>query len=542
MCVIIAPIAVLCYLLPNMEKYSKKWLSLMKGLLLVYPLCGLMIGVGNLMGHVFGNLAVDSDGNAQAGFALSAMVVTAIPYLFVPTLLKSSLAAMGNLGAKISGFGSKLRGGASRKIKGSNAMKNSRERAGEFRTRIRAGVDKDGNVKNVGRFGKAIRGGNRGMARARAQYLKNRDTRNREDSLMGVGFMAAQVAQEKKATADEIENEMTLLKSVTNDGANEAAVVAAFDDAMKNGNWNKARAAMRLAGRRKDTATNFAAATLLNDEKEYDQAALSKVAKEISEGEMSKNYRAGAPFAFEYASDLNKGTAKGADGGKAKNFADWMANKENLHNALQHHVTTGQELAGVQGKNLRQMADLISANNMDDYDVKYLRKLSQEAIRTNKENGTQLDLSKAEQIYRLAYGDAEYLDKMKADGIGELSKSGARASAAQVDNNNTAGAARADETFSTRTPQQPAINVSALGTDALLDIATNPNSSMDDATRTAAENDEYYKRVATSAMQHPQVAPSPDSGVPTELPPPNLPPEPPQPAPPQQPQQPGNNA
>ncbi len=61
--------------------------------------------------------------------------------------------------------------------------------------------------------------------------------------------------------------------------------------------------------------------------------------------------------------------------------------------------------------------------------------------------------------------------------------------------------------------RQPAIDVSALGIDTLLDIVTSPNSSVDDATRTAAEN-EYYKRVAISSMQHPQNPPQnpPQSG------------------------------
>lgn len=356
---------------------------------------------------------------------------------------------------------------------------------------------------------------------------------------MGVGFMAAQVAQEKRAGADEVANEMILLKSDTNDGAEEGKVQAAFDDAMQKADAalakgdkatadkyiNKARAAARLAGRRKDTAARFAEATLLNSKKSYNATALGKIAKEISEGETAKSYRSGSPFTFEYASQLNQGTAMGADGKTpAKNYADWLANRENVHASLDHHVTTSDELMGVQGKNLQQMVDMINAGKMNGYDVGYLRTLSQKAIRTHKENGTSFDISKAESIYRLAYGDGEYRDKMKADGIGNLIKSSEVRGA-----DSGSGAARAEEVFDVQGAPQPvaqqaapvtgpqpqttpvrpvevpvrqqqtvstnehALDVRALEDETLLDIATNPNAQNSDATRTAAEQ-EYLRR------------------------------------------------
>ena len=527
-CVVVAPVAMMCYLLPNTEKIFKKWLNLMKGLLLVYPLCGLVIGAGDFVGRIFGNLAANSSDALQMGFALSAMIVQAVPYLFIPTLLKSSLAAMGNLGAKISGLGSRIRGGTSKRIQASGAMKNSKERASEFRTRVKAGIGRDGKEKNLTGIGRALRGGKRGMARARAQYLRNQDVRTREDSLMGAGFMAAQVAQEKKAGADEVANEMVLLKSKTNDGANGSEVIEAFnssmdaaDEALARGDKatadkyiNKARAAARLAGRRKDTATDFAMGTLLSG-KRYNSEALGKVAKEIAEGETAKSYRSGSPLAFEYASQLNQGRAMGADGETpAESYADWLSNSGNIHDALEHHVTTGEELMGVQGKNLRQMAELAKSGAMSSNSVEYLRTLSREAIRTNKENGTQFDFTKAEPIYRLAYGEDEYRSKMVADGIGNLIRANEVRGAEPGSD-----AARAEETFSVREGQQSAaqrvtsaepsqsveapvrqqptsgqaIDVRALGDETLLDIATNPNAQNNDATRSAAEQ-EFLRR------------------------------------------------
>ena len=408
---VISPLAFACYILPNTKKLFDKWVKLGQGLLLVYPIVGLLVGGGNYVSRLLLSSGV---GENSFAMAFMAMIVGVVPIFFIPSVLKGSFVTMGNLGAKISGFGDRMRRGTSKRVQESAAYKAAQERGREQGTRFRAGIGRDGNARNVSRFGRLIRGGQRGMARARGQYLKDQDARIREGSLMGIGYAAAQKAQEKRAGADEIANEMILIKSDTNDGANETKLQEIFDEAMENKQWNKARAAMRLAGRRKDTAAKFTEGTLLNSKKSYSPEALSKVAKEISEGETAGNYRAGSPFAFEYASQWNKGATN------TISYADWLSNKENIHDALTHHVTTGGELMGVQGKNLKAMADLIKDGNMNDYDVGYLRNLAQEAIRTNQQNGTAFDANKAEQIYRLAYGDNAYQARMNADGVGNL--------------------------------------------------------------------------------------------------------------------------
>lgn len=152
-CVIIAPIAILCYLLPNTEKVYKKWFSLLKGLLLVYPICGLVVGAGDFMSRIFGNLAASGNDWTQLGFALGAMIVQVLPYFFIPAILKGSLAAMGDIGAKISRFGRGLSGRAGKAIKGSDAMKMSHQRANENRMMRKAGINsKTGELTARGRM------------------------------------------------------------------------------------------------------------------------------------------------------------------------------------------------------------------------------------------------------------------------------------------------------------------------------------------------------------------------------------------------------
>ena len=54
---------------------------------------------------------------------MAAVVIGIIPIFFVPTLLKSAFAAMGNIGSTISGFGNRMRSGATRGLKNSGAYK-----------------------------------------------------------------------------------------------------------------------------------------------------------------------------------------------------------------------------------------------------------------------------------------------------------------------------------------------------------------------------------------------------------------------------------
>ena len=139
---VISPLAFVCYALPNTKSLFDKWLKLGQGLLLVYPICGLMVGGGNYASRML--LAA---GVANSGFvgALTAMLMGIVPIFFVPTVLKSSFAAMGSIGAKISGIGKSLGGSLQRGVRNSNRDKDLQTRGMERRTRIRAGYDKNGN-------------------------------------------------------------------------------------------------------------------------------------------------------------------------------------------------------------------------------------------------------------------------------------------------------------------------------------------------------------------------------------------------------------
>ena len=109
--IIIAPLAFVCYALPNTDKLGKKWFDLFRALILVYPICGAIIGLGQLAGGILSSID-------NAGMKIAAMIVQVLPFFFIPMLLKNSLTIMGNVGAKISSYGRSLGQKASRGAQG----------------------------------------------------------------------------------------------------------------------------------------------------------------------------------------------------------------------------------------------------------------------------------------------------------------------------------------------------------------------------------------------------------------------------------------
>lgn len=205
--VVISPLAFVCYALPNTKKLFDRWLQMGKGLLLVYPIAGALVGGGNFVSKLL--LSVDF---ADGGFfkALTAMIVGIIPIFFIPTVLKSSFAAMGNLGAKISGFGDRMRSGADRKIRNSEGFKDTS-------ARWRAGVNRNGDLTKIGKLrartgqsefakkgiGRAMFGG---VAKSQARGMAAVDKISGEDEAAGAKLMGA-MAKEGIANAEALIDE-----------------------------------------------------------------------------------------------------------------------------------------------------------------------------------------------------------------------------------------------------------------------------------------------------------------------------------------------
>ena len=107
----VAPVAIVCYMLPNTEQIWKKWLNLLKSLLMVYPICGALIGAGRLAGHILASTGTTS-------MVIAGMIVEVVPFFLVPMLLKQSLALAGNIGAKLMSMGKSTGRGLSKTARG----------------------------------------------------------------------------------------------------------------------------------------------------------------------------------------------------------------------------------------------------------------------------------------------------------------------------------------------------------------------------------------------------------------------------------------
>jgi hypothetical protein len=157
--IVISPLAVVCYALPNTKSLFDKWVKLMKAMLVLYPICGLLVGGGNYVSKL---LLSTGMGDSFFG-ALTAMLAGIVPVFFIPTLAKSTLAGMGNLGAKIAGIGDKARGsitGAAKNSRFNQAVQKKGQMAkSEARVRRAEGLyekDENGNLvpRKSGRFGR----------------------------------------------------------------------------------------------------------------------------------------------------------------------------------------------------------------------------------------------------------------------------------------------------------------------------------------------------------------------------------------------------
>ena len=124
--IVIAPLAIALYALPNTGKVVKKWFDAFKGVLVVYPIVGALTGGGNFVGRVL----IGASGEFL--MVLTAGLLFVVPYFFIPSLMRKSLDAIGNLGSAVSNFGrngsSRLRNGINNLEGVKNANADNRER------------------------------------------------------------------------------------------------------------------------------------------------------------------------------------------------------------------------------------------------------------------------------------------------------------------------------------------------------------------------------------------------------------------------------
>ena len=103
--VMVAPLAMVAYILPNTEQWFKKWRQLLFQMLIFYPAFSLLFGASSVAGWA---IIVSSD----SGFAkLMGVAVQVFPLFFSWSLMKMSGTVLGTINSKLNGLASGAIGG-----------------------------------------------------------------------------------------------------------------------------------------------------------------------------------------------------------------------------------------------------------------------------------------------------------------------------------------------------------------------------------------------------------------------------------------------
>ena len=160
----ISPLAFAAWLLPNTENLFKKWVSMFRGLLIVFPVISLLYGAGKLAGAVLAAVGTNDPNNPKETMQFAALAASILPLGATPFVIKSSLNSLGSIGAKIGG----LSGAATGVLK--NSAKNT--------TRMNAAKARINDVKNAWKSRSARkmaerRSGNTWLGEKSAKLRKN---------------------------------------------------------------------------------------------------------------------------------------------------------------------------------------------------------------------------------------------------------------------------------------------------------------------------------------------------------------------------------
>ena len=227
----IAPLAFAAWLLPNTESLFKKWVSMFRGLLMVFPIISLLYGAGKLAGAILATTATSDSNDTVITMQFAALAASILPLGATPFVLKSSLNSLGSIGAKIGKMSANAHGRFAGNVKGvakrrvdNSVIGDTKRKYSDFMDRKRASM-RTGKFATwrdnspVGRF----MGWDKGGARARATVAK--------------------------AFESDVENASTMLQGMTSDeiadlangkiAASKALRAAAVDHTMANGSFEE---------------------------------------------------------------------------------------------------------------------------------------------------------------------------------------------------------------------------------------------------------------------------------------------------------------
>lgn len=143
--VIISPLAFCATILPNTQKWFKKWWDAFFKMLLLYPIVAFVFAGSALAGDIIINTAsAQTNEVVKIIMLIAGSAATILPLVIVPGLLKGSVSVLGSLGAKVSSFADKgyksTRSVTDKRMRESSAGKHFESRENLRKTMRRSGV------------------------------------------------------------------------------------------------------------------------------------------------------------------------------------------------------------------------------------------------------------------------------------------------------------------------------------------------------------------------------------------------------------------
>ena len=199
--VILCPVAIVCYTLPNTKKLFDKWFRMFTSLLMVYPICGLLMGGGQLASKILVSLS-DAD-DPKFMLTLTAMLLSVAPFFFIPTIVRTSLNAIGQLGARLSNFGRGMGGRLTGAIRGSERFKDAQR---ELATRHDEATVRrlDSRAARRVKKGKVDNGGYTAASSRRRLRAYMRSDKARREDLLGEAYGGRALLQDDEGRREQM--------------------------------------------------------------------------------------------------------------------------------------------------------------------------------------------------------------------------------------------------------------------------------------------------------------------------------------------------
>ena len=227
----IAPLAFAAWLLPNTESLFKKWVSMFRGLLMVFPIISLLYGAGKLAGAILMTTATSDPNDTVITMQFAGLAASILPLGATPFVLQSSLNSLGNIGAKIGRMGANAHSRFAGNIKGAakgrvdnSVIGDTKRKYSDFMNRKRASrrTGKFATWRDNSPLGQFM-GWDKGGARARATVAKAFESDVENASTMLQGMTSDKIANIANGTTVE----------------SKAMRAAAIDHTMANGSFKE---------------------------------------------------------------------------------------------------------------------------------------------------------------------------------------------------------------------------------------------------------------------------------------------------------------